>query len=351
MYEFLKKFLFLFSPENAHKIAEFTFSFFSNYMQFVTAILATKFFVMDKALEQELFGVTFLNPVGIAAGFDKNATMPKMLTALGFGHIEFGTVTPLAQSGNKKPRLFRFVQEQSIQNAMGFNNDGMAKIANRVKKIYPFVVPIGANIGKNKTTSADDALNDYKVLMETFKDLSDYMVINISSPNTPGLRDLQNKKFIKELFVLAKNISHKPVLLKIAPDLEIQDALDICKVAIENGASGIIATNTTIDYTLLNGAKDFGGISGKVLSEKSFKLFEAVAKEFFDKTILISVGGISSGEEAYRRLKAGASVVQIYSSFIFGGPSLVKDINKGIIKLMQRDGIHHISEIIGRDRK
>jgi len=351
MYQFLKKFLFLFSPENAHKIAEFAFSFFSNYMQFVTTILASKFFVTDKALEQELFGVTFLNPVGIAAGFDKNATMIKMLTALGFGHIEFGTVTPIPQFGNKKPRLFRFVQAQSLQNAMGFNNDGMRKIEKRVKKIYPFATPLGANIGKNKATSQEDALSDYEALIKTFKDLSDYMVINISSPNTPGLRDLQNEKFIKELFLLAKEISHKPVLLKIAPDLEIEDAINICKVAIDNGASGIIATNTTIDYTLLDDAKDFGGISGKVLQEKSFKLFEAIAKEFFGKTTLISVGGIDSAQEAYRRLKAGASLVQIYSSFIFGGPMLVRDINKGIIKLMQEDNVQHISEIIGRDRK
>jgi len=351
IYEFLKKFLFLFNPEKAHKIAEFTFRFFSNYMQFITSILATKFFVADKELAQELFGVTFLNPVGLAAGFDKNATMIKMLMAFGFGHIEFGTVTPLAQSGNKKPRLFRFVNEKSLQNAMGFNNDGMAKIANRAKKIYPFATPLGANIGKNKITSKDDALSDYKILMETFKDLSDYMVINISSPNTPGLRDLQNEQFIKELFVLAKSISDKPVLLKIAPDLEVKDALNICKVAIDSGASGIIATNTTIDYTLINGAKDFGGISGKVLREKSFELFEEIAKEFFGKTILISVGGIDSAKEAYRRLKAGASLVQIYSSFIFGGPMLVGDINKGIIKLMQEENMHHISEIIGKDRK
>ena len=351
IYEFLKKFLFLFSPENAHRIAEFTFKFFSNYMQFVTSILASNFFVTDKKLEQELLGVTFLNPVGLAAGFDKNATMVKMLTALGFGHIEFGTITPLPQSGNAKPRLFRFIEEQSLQNAMGFNNDGMTKISNRIKKIYPFATPIGANIGKNKITSQDNALSDYKVLMESFKDLSDYMVINISSPNTPGLRDLQNENFIKELFILAKSISQKPVLLKIAPDLEIQDALDICKVAIDNGASGIIATNTTIDYTLLKGAKDFGGISGKVLKQKSFELFEEIAKEFFGKTILISVGGIDSAEEAYKRLKAGASLVQIYSSFIFGGPMLVRDINKGIINLMQEDNVHHISEIIGKDRK
>ncbi len=350
-YKFIKKILFLFSPENAHNIAECTFRFFSNYFQFVTSILATRYFVADKALEQELFGVSFLNPVGLAAGFDKNATMIKMLTALGFGHVEFGTVTPQPQSGNKKPRMFRYVDEQSIQNAMGFNNDGMVKIANRVKKIYPFTTPLGANIGKNKTTPQKNALDDYEILIETFKDLSDYLVVNISSPNTPGLRDLQNKKFIKELFLLAKSLTKKPILLKIAPDLETKDALDICRVAIENGADGIIAANTTIDYTLLKNAKDFGGISGKVLKEKSFKLFEEIAKEFYGKTILISVGGIDSAEEAYKRIKAGASLVQIYTSFIFQGPKLIKDINEGILELMRQDGIHQISEVIGSERK
>jgi len=348
-YEMLKKILFFFSPENAHNIAEFVFKFFSNYCQVVPSYLVTKYFVTDKMLEQRLFDVTFLNPVGIAAGFDKNATMIKMLTSLGFGHVEYGTMTPLAQSGNKKPRMFRYPEFQTIQNAMGFNNDGMNKIAKRVKKIYPYVTPLGANIGKNKDTTQENALEDYKQLIETFKELSDYLVINISSPNTPGLRDLQNEEFIKKLFTIAKSMTRKPILLKIAPDLEIADAIDVCRVALENGADGIIATNTTIDYSLLPNSKDFGGLSGKVLKEKSYNLFKELAKEFFGKTTLISVGGIDSAEEAYRRIKAGASLVQIYSSFIFGGPKLVKEINEGVKEMMKRDGFNHISEVIGSD--
>ena len=348
-YEMLKKFLFLFTPENAHNIAEFTFRFFSNYCKFIPSMLANRYFVTDKMLEQRLLESTFLNPVGMAAGFDKNATMIKMLTSFGFGHIEYGTITPLAQSGNEKPRMFRYPEFESIQNAMGFNNDGMQKIAKRVKKIYPYTTPLGANIGKNKNTNEENTLEDYKKLIDTFKDLSDYLVINISSPNTPGLRDLQNEKFIKELFVMAKSMTKKPVLLKIAPDLEVDDALNLCKVALENRADGIIATNTTIDYTLLPNPKDFGGISGKVLKEKSYNLFKELAKEFFGKTVLISVGGIDSPEEAYRRIKAGASLVQIYSSFIFKGPSLLKDINEEILSMMKRDGFNHISEAIGSD--
>jgi dihydroorotate dehydrogenase len=350
-YANIKKIFFKFNPETAHNIVETIFKYSAKFCPFLLSNLAQKYFIADKRLEQELFGKIFLNPVGLAAGFDKNASMIKMLNALGFGHIEFGTVTPKPQNGNAKPRLFRHVAFESLQNAMGFNNDGLKIVKNRVKKIYPYAIPLGANIGKNKTTSEKEAINDYEQLIDAFKDISDYIVINISSPNTPGLRDLQNEEFLKELFSMAKNKTDKPILLKIAPDLEVKDAIAICKVALKNGASGLIATNTTIDYKLIKDAKDFGGISGKVLCEKSFKIFEALAKEFYGKTTLISVGGIDSAQEAYRRIKAGASLVQIYSSFIYKGPSLNKEISEGILKLMDKDGFHHISEAIGVDRK
>lgn len=350
-YGTLKKIFFKFSPENAHNIAEFFFKHAATYTPFVLSLLAQRYFVLDKRLEQNLLGTTFLNPLGMGAGFDKNATMIKMLTALGFGYIEYGTITPEPQSGNAKPRLFRFVEEESIQNAMGFNNEGMSVIAKRLESLYPYATPLGANIGKNKTTSAEDALSDYDKLIRRFECLSDFLVVNISSPNTPGLRDLQNESFIKELFTMAKGLTCKPVLLKIAPDLEVSDAISLCECALQNGADGIVATNTTIDYSLLKNAKDFGGISGKVLKEKSFTLFEALAKAFYGKTTLISVGGIDSAEEAYRRLKAGASLIQIYSSFIFQGPLLCKKINEGILTLMEKDGYSHISEVIGSDRR
>ena len=350
-YSLMKKFMFNFSPENAHHIAEFFFKNAATYTPFVLSPIAERFFIHDKRIEQTLFNRTFHNPLGLAAGFDKNATMIPMLTALGFGHIEYGTMTPEPQDGNAQPRLFRYVEQESIQNAMGFNNEGMYKIGKRLEKLYPFATPLGANIGKNKITPAENALQDYEKLIQRFKDLSDYLVINISSPNTPGLRDLQNDAFIKDLFIMAKELTHKPVLLKIAPDLQTTDALHICSTALENGAAGIVATNTTIDYSLLPNAKDFGGISGKVLTQKSFALFEELAKEFFGKTTLISVGGIDSADEAYRRLKAGASLIQTYTSFIFKGPSLNKAINLGIIERMEKDGFSHISEVIGSDRR
>ncbi|WP_458701498.1 quinone-dependent dihydroorotate dehydrogenase [Sulfurospirillum sp. 1307] len=350
-YEHFKKLFFKLSPENAHNVAEFMFKNSAKFCPFLLAYLSEKYFFTDERLEQNILGTKFLNPIGLAAGFDKNANMIRTLNALGFGHIEFGTVTPKPQSGNPKPRLFRYPKFESIQNAMGFNNDGMDKIKQRVEKIYPYAIPLGANIGKNKTTSQEDALEDYKKLIETFKDLSDYLVINISSPNTPNLRDLQNEEFIKELFSMSKELTNKPILLKIAPDLETKNAIELCNVAISHGASGIIATNTTIDYSLLPNAQNFGGISGKVLKEKSKKLFKEIAKEFYGKTTLVSVGGIDSKEEAYERIKDGANLVQIYSAFIFKGPKLNYDISKGILDLMSKDGFHHISEAIGANLK
>ncbi len=350
-YENAKKIFFQFSPENAHNIAEFSFKYATKLCPFLLSKLSEQFFFTNPRLEQNLFGTHFLNPIGLAAGFDKNATMIKMLTALGFGHIEFGTMTPKPQSGNPKPRLFRYPEFESIQNAMGFNNDGALVIKKRVEKLYPFATPLAANIGKNKTTSAQDALSDYEMLIDTFKNISDYLVINISSPNTPGLRDLQNETFIKDLFTMASSKTDKAVLLKIAPDLEMSEAINICNVALENGAGGIVATNTTVDYSLLPNAQDFGGISGKVLAPKSAKFFKELSREFYGKTPLISVGGIDNAKDAYERIKDGANLVQIYSSFIFKGPSLTKEISKGVLDLMDKDGFSHISEAIGANRR
>ena len=307
------------------------------------------YFISHPMLSQRLWGRTFHNPVGLGAGFDKNGEYILPMPALGFGFTEIGTVTPKPQRGNDKPRLFRLVEEQSIQNAMGFNNKGSHTMLQRLKKLYFFDYPIGINIGKNKVTPENEALNDYETLLKAFRDYGDYVVINISSPNTPGLRDLQNESFISALFELAGTITDKPILLKIAPDMSAEDAIAICQVAIDAGAAGIIATNTTIDYSLTPNAKDFGGISGALLTEKSYMLFRELGRAFYGKTLLISVGGIDSAEEAYRRIKAGASLVQVYSMLIYKGPALIKEINEGLIRLLKADGYTHISEAIGAD--
>jgi len=349
-YKAIKPLLFKFQPENAHYIAECVLRL-PNIWQTPFNSFLKSHFITDDVLKQKLFGREFSNPVGLGAGFDKNATMIRGIKLLGFGYTEIGTVTPRPQEGNPKPRMFRHISEESIQNAMGFNNDGAYKVVKRVKERYPFSTPMGINIGKNKITPEKEAINDYTHLIKAFKGLGDYFVINISSPNTPGLRDLQNEDFITELFSQAKKLTDKPILLKIAPDMEIDDAVALTKMAVEKGADGIIATNTTIDYSLVKHPKNIGGISGAVLKEKSFKIFDAIAAELFGKTILISVGGIDSAEEAYKRIKAGASLVQILSGLVFHGPDMIMNINKELINLIKADGYTNISQAIGSDRK
>ena len=349
-YETAKKVLFQFNPETAHFIGGMALKALP-YAPILLKATKNYYFVEEPLLTQYLFGRKFANPVGLAAGFDKNGEYITAMPTLGFGYTEIGTITPKPQVGNPQPRLFRLKEERSIQNAMGFNNRGAEFMVKRLNKLYFFDYPIGINIGKNKLTSEEDALKDYETLLNTFKDYGDYIVINISSPNTPGLRDLQNEKFITDLFTMAKGITTKAIFLKIAPDMEAQDAIDLCTTAVNAGASGIIATNTTIDYSLTKNAKDFGGISGALVREKSFKLFQAIGKELYGKTILISVGGIETAEDAYRRIKAGATLIQVYSMLIYNGPKMIKEINQGLIELLKADGYANISEAIGADYK
>ena len=349
-YDNIKQWLFKLDPENAHHLAEF-FLRIPNIAPNLFNGFLNDHFVTSPILQQKLFGVDFLNPIGLGAGFDKNATMIRGIQDLGFGFTEIGTVTPRAQSGNPKPRMFRHIDEESVQNAMGFNNEGLSKVQQRLQKRYPFSTPIGINIGKNKTTSERDALSDYTKLIRGLHELGDYIVINISSPNTPGLRDLQNEEFITSLFSEAKEITEKPILLKIAPDMSTQQAVDLTSLAVEKVADGIIATNTTIDYSLVAHPEKIGGLSGAVLKQKSFEIFEAVAKELYGKTTLISVGGIDSAYEAYKRIKAGASLVQIYTGLIFGGPDMIRDINLELIELIQEDGYTNITQAIGANQR
>jgi len=349
-YDTIKKILFKLEPEMAHTLGGIALRGVV-YCKPLMRSIKDRYFISNSILNQTILGIEFKNPVGLGAGFDKNGQYITAMPTLGFGFTEIGTVTPKPQDGNPKPRLFRLKEEESIQNAMGFNNRGSDYMLSRLNKLYFLDYPIGINIGKNKLTSEDDTLNDYEILLRKFKDYGDYVVINISSPNTVGLRDLQNETFIKSLFELAKTITTKPIFLKIAPDMTPQDAINISTVAIESGASGIIATNTTIDYSLTPNAKDFGGISGALLTKKSYELFRELGKALYNKTILISVGGIDSPEEAYRRIKAGASLVQVYSMLVYKGPNLIKEINEGLIELLNRDGYKHISEAIGADWK
>lgn len=345
-YSLLRRLLFRLDPEAGHAAGMAALKA-AQSLPPVRGLLARRSRIDDPRLAQTLLGLPFPSPVGLAAGLDKDAVAVPGMAALGFGFLEVGTVTPLAQPGNPRPRLFRFPEARSLQNAMGFNNGGMEALRRRLEAVYPVQIPLGINIGKNKATPPERALDDYEILLRGLAHLADYLVVNLSSPNTPGLRDLQNETFVRSVLATAAGITPKPVLVKIAPDLEPGVAIGLCEAAVDAGAAGIIATNTTIDYALLPGAKDFGGLSGRVLREKSFRLFEAIARRLFGRTVLISVGGIDSGEEAWRRLRAGASLVQVYTGLIYEGPSLPRRINRELLERMNREGVKGIADVIG----
>ncbi|WP_104760857.1 quinone-dependent dihydroorotate dehydrogenase [Helicobacter cetorum] len=345
-YPLLKKYFFSLDAEIAHERVCKALRVLSR-TPFWCALTHAKFGYTDPRLKNEILGLNFPNPIGLAAGFDKNVQLLKALEAFGFGYIEAGTLTNEAQSGNEKPRLFRHIEEESLQNAMGFNNYGAILGARAFNRFAPYRVPIGINLGKNKHIEQANALEDYKAVLNKCLKIGDYYTFNLSSPNTPNLRDLQNKAFVSELFCMAKEMTHKPLFLKIAPDLEIDNMLEIVNSAIKAGASGIIATNTTIDKSLVVAPKEVGGLSGKCLTKKSREIFNELAKAFFKESILISVGGISDAKEAYERIKMGASLLQIYSAFIYQGPNLCQNILKDLVKLLQKDGFSSVKEAIG----
>jgi dihydroorotate dehydrogenase len=302
-------------------------------------------------LEQSVFGLDFSNPVGLAAGFDKDGEAISAAARLGFGWIEIGTVTPRPQAGNPRPRLFRYKDALSLENRMGFNNAGGGKLLERLRKSYPAPVPLGVNLGKNKDTPNADALGDYATLLELLEGHCDYFVVNVSSPNTPGLRDLQDEVFLSEVLEVASELTERPVFIKLSPDLEIREIINLVNAAVEDGATGAILTNTTNQYSLLPEARGVGGLSGHVLKEKSFEVLEAVAEELFGRCALVSVGGIDSGEEVYRRLRAGASLVQLYTALVYGGPQILSTINEELSMLLARDGFGSVSEAVGVDRR
>jgi dihydroorotate dehydrogenase len=348
LYPALRRLLFQLDPETSHGLGLGALRA-AQGVPGAGALLARHHLLDAPPLRQTLFGRDLPNPVGLAAGFDKDAAAVLALPALGLGFAEVGTVTPLPQVVNPKPRLFRHAAARSLQNSLGFNNGGMAAMRRRLERIYPAPLALGVNVGKNKATPPEKALTDYESLIRGLHDVCDYLVVNLSSPNTPGLRDLQNETFLRALFGLARGITARPILVKIAPDLEPAAAVALCEAAVDAGAAGVIATNTTTDYSLLPGAQGSGGLSGPVLREGSFRVFSAVAAALFGRAVLISVGGIDSGAEAYRRLKAGASLVQVYTALVYEGPGLPRRINRELLALLARDGAKSLAEVIGAD--
>jgi dihydroorotate dehydrogenase len=286
-----------------------------------------------------LFGIDFPNPVGLAAGLDKNARLVKEFSSLGFGFVEIGTVTALPQKGNPKKRLFRIVDQEAIINRMGFNNDGVKKIAKRLRKKGKIIV--GGNIGKNKNTTFENTVSDYLISFENLFDYVDYFAVNVSSPNTENLRDLQHQENLRHLLnkLQQNNKSKKypkPILLKIAPDLSENQLLDIIEVVKETKIDGIIATNTTVDRSQLKNTSKIinekGGLSGAPLKDKSTEIIRFLHKNSNGSIPIVGVGGIMSSEDAIEKIKAGASLIQLYSGLIYSGPTLVKQINNAILK-------------------
>ena len=348
LFEKIKPLIYKTDPEFAHNAVEAIFKTARRCPLFFNPLIS-KNFVTNDLIKQNIWELEFKNPVGVAAGFDKNATMIYAWPALGFGWGEIGAVTPKPQSGNEKPRAWRHIKYEALQNAYGFNNDGVEIIKRRLSKVYPFILPIAANIGKNKTTPENEAIEDYKILVKELDDVVDMFVVNISSPNTPGLRNLLNEEFITALFKELKKLTKKPILIKFSPDMEDETIAKLANLSVLNGADGIIVTNTTVNYDLINTPIKRGGISGKPLAKRSFEVLRIVANEVFGKVPIVSVGGIDSPEEAYKRIRAGASLLQIYSGIIYKGPSLVGEINRGITEFLKRDGFNHISEAVGID--
>lgn len=334
----LRPTLFKLDPEKAHELA----------MTYIAkGVLKARPFVSDR-LKQTLFGVEFSNPLGLAAGFDKNAVAVDYWHQFGFGFVEVGTVTKLAQPGNPKPRLFRLPPDSALINRMGFNNDGSAAVAARLERSHS-QIPLGINLGKSKVTPIEEAADDYAVSFRLLHNHGQYFVINVSSPNTPGLRTLQEKGPLLEIIAKMRAIdTAKPLFIKVAPDLEI-DALDeVIQVAVESNCTGLIATNTTISREGLSTKIDeAGGLSGKPVKGMAEAFMAHLFKSCPKEMILVGVGGIFSGDDIYMRIALGAHLTQIYTGWIYGGPHCVPEMLAVLDARLARENIKNVAELRG----
>jgi dihydroorotate dehydrogenase len=338
---FIRPLFFLFDPEKIH---HFTFSLLriTGKIPGIPSLFRLFFRYKNPKLEKTILGLRFPNPVGLAAGFDKDAKLIDELSCFGFGFIEIGTLTPKPQAGNDKPRLFRLPKDSALINRMGFNNGGVLAAVERLKRRRDKII-VGGNIGKNKTTPNENAFDDYAYCFEALYNYVDYFVVNVSSPNTPGLRELQEKEPLRKLLSYVKDLSlakplPKPILLKIAPDLSTSQLDDVIEILKETRTDGVIATNTTISRVGLQTSEEqlkqvgAGGLSGKPLAEKSTEVITYLRKKLGDGYPIIAVGGIMSPQDAIDKLKAGADLIQIYTGFVYEGPGFVRRINKTIVQ-------------------
>ena len=347
MFSVLRPFLFKLDPETTHDLAIKSLKF--NY-------LPRKMFEVEneQILNIELLGKNFPNPIGLAAGFDKSGEVYNSLLKFGFGFIEIGTVTPLKQFGNPKPRIFRLEDDGALINRLGFNNDGIEIIKNRIKSEKKKGV-VGINIGPNKNTK--DQKNDFCLGLKNFFDIADYITVNISSPNTEGLRDFHDRGKLEDLLLALNKIKNEnkiniPLLLKISPDIKDNHISEIADTAIKNDISGIILTNTTNsnkDKLISDFKKEEGGLSGEPLQQISTNMIKKFYKQLNGKIPIIGVGGINSGKSAYEKIIAGASLLQLYTGLVYKGPSIVKNIKKELIQILKVEGLNNIKAAIGKN--
>lgn len=346
----------LFGPEEAHEKAIGALRCASDCPRLLRTVEKCAR-LEDERLRTTVFGVTFTNPVGLAAGFDKNAIAFRALAALGFGFVEVGTVTALAQPGNPKPRMFRLPADKALINRLGFNNEGAEAVQERLaltRGMKEATIPLGINLGKSKVTPLENATRDYLTSFRLLKPFGDYFVVNVSSPNTPDLRKLQEKERLDELLgaLQQQNRGVVPLLVKIAPDLSLEQIDDVLSLIEKHKLAGIIATNTTIQRpTLASNAgvtAETGGLSGAPLKELANQCIRHIAKQTQGKMPILGVGGLFTAEDAYEKLKLGASLVQSYTGFVYEGPWFARKINEGLLRLMERDGAKQLSEVIGK---
>ncbi|MFE3187834.1 quinone-dependent dihydroorotate dehydrogenase [Nocardia sp. NPDC059240] len=356
MYALLLKVMFRLQPETIHHLAFAAMRLATRFTpgrKLSAALLGTD----DPILRTRVFGVDFPAPLGLAAGFDKNADGVDAWGPLGFGYAEIGTVTAQAQPGNPAPRLFRLPADRALINRMGFNNFGAAAAAGHLAARLPGGVPIGANIGKTKVVEPEDAASDYAISAKLLGPLADFMVVNVSSPNTPGLRDLQAVSSLRPILQAVLDTVSVPVLVKIAPDLSDEDIDAVADLAVELGLAGIVATNTTIRRDGLAtpattvepiGA---GGLSGPPVADRSLEVLRRLYSRVGDQLVLISVGGIETADQAWERILAGASLLQGYTGFIYGGPLWPKHIHRGLAEKLRTHGYTNLSEAVGAEHK
>ncbi len=312
--------------------------------------LAGRYTVDDDRLRVSAFGQTFPNPIGVAAGFDKNAELVRALASLGFGSVEIGGVTAERQAGNPRPRMFRLREDDALVNRMGFNNHGADAIGNRLAATDLPDVPVGVNIGKSKNAPLDEAEDDYRYTYERVADHGDFFVVNVSSPNTPGLRELQDREPLERILGSLQDAGAAPLLVKLSPDLAESAVEEAIAVVEDLGLDGIVATNTTTERPAAlqspNAAQD-GGLSGRPIETRATEQVRFVAER--TDVPVVGVGGVFTAEDAYRKIRAGASVVQLYTGLVYRGPSIARDINRELLNLLERDGFESVEQAVGAD--